>query len=135
MIERRPAVIVQVESHGDIVAALEFARTHDLELAIRGGGHSVAGLALGGGSGWLERKLGLACDGLLSVELITADGRTVTASEGENAELFWALHAAGGNFGVVTEMRFRVSDLGTTTLGMLIFADDRARRSCAPTAT
>ena len=68
----------------------------------------VAGLTLGGGSTWFERKFGAACDHLESVTLVTADGRRVTASESENPELFWALHGGGGNFGVATELVFRL---------------------------
>src|SRR3954452_10848118 len=62
----------------------------------------VAGLTMGGGSGWLERKHGLSCDNLMSVELVTASGELVTASAVEHPDLFWALHGGGGNFGVAT---------------------------------
>jgi FAD/FMN-containing dehydrogenase len=185
MIDRRPAVIAQCESAEDVAAALAFARDIGLEVAIRSGGHSVAGagltdgglvvdmrrmnavevdpqariarvgggatwsdfdraaqehglmttggrvsttgvagLTLGGGSTWLERKYGAACDHLVSVSLVTADGRSVTASESENPDLFWALHGGGGNFGVATELVFRLEALSTVTLAMLLWPAD-----------
>jgi FAD/FMN-containing dehydrogenase len=186
MIHRRPAVIAQCVSADDIKAALAFARDRDLEVAVRSGGHSVAGagvvdeglvidlrrmnsvsvdpdarlatvqggatwsdfdgaaqahhlmvtggrvsttgvagLTLGGGSGWLERKFGLACDHLESVTLVTADGETVAASEDSHPELFWALHGGGGNFGVATELVFRLQDLPAATLALLLWPADR----------
>jgi FAD/FMN-containing dehydrogenase len=91
-------------------------------LATTGGRNSrtgVAGLTLGGGSGWLERQHGFASDNLLSVDLVTADGRQVTASETEHTELFWALHGGGGNFGVATALTFKlyvVPRIATATL-------------------
>jgi FAD/FMN-containing dehydrogenase len=185
MIDRRPAVIAQCESVADVKAAIEHARAADLEIAIRSGGHSVAGaslsdgglvidmrrmnavevdpaartatvaggatwshfdratqphglmapggrvsttgvsgLTLGGGSTWLERKFGFACDNLVSVDLVTADGREVTASEDENSELFWALHGGGGNFGVATKLVFSLHELPAATLAMLLWPAD-----------
>ncbi|MEV0965890.1 FAD-binding oxidoreductase [Streptomyces sp. NPDC049910] len=186
MIDRRPSVIVQCESAADVAAAVRFAREHGLELAVRGGGHGVAGLAatdgglvvdlrrmhavavdpdartarvgggatmsdldratqpyalattggrasttglggfvLGGGSGWLERKFGLACDNLVAVDLVTADGAEVRASEEENPELFWALHGGGGNFGVATSLTLRLHPLPAMSVAFLFFPAER----------
>ncbi|HWI06993.1 MAG TPA: FAD-binding oxidoreductase [Solirubrobacteraceae bacterium] len=188
MIDRRPALIAQCTSPADVVAALRFGRAHGLEIAVRAGGHSVAGvslcdglvidvrpmkgvevdpvartarvgagctwsdvdratqahglattggrvsttgvagLTLGGGSGWLERRHGLACDNLLSVELVTADGELVTASADEHPDLFWALHGGGGNFGVATAFEFRLHPVGPDVLaGLLLYDADRGR--------
>ncbi|MEV4920351.1 FAD-binding oxidoreductase [Streptomyces tirandamycinicus] len=186
MIDRRPSVIVQCESAADVATAVRFAREHGLELAVRGGGHGVAGLAttdgglvvdlrrmhavtvdpdartarvgggatmsdldratqpyalattggrasttglggfvLGGGSGWLERKFGLACDNLVAVDLVTADGAEVHASEEENPELFWALHGGGGNFGVATSLTLRLHPLPAMSVAFLFFPAER----------
>ncbi len=81
----------------------------------------LAGLTLGGGIGWLMRKYGLTVDQLLSVDLITADGQFVKASERENADLFWGVRGAGGNFGIVTEFEFRLNPVGPTVLAGPIF--------------
>ncbi|MFE3328414.1 FAD-binding oxidoreductase [Streptomyces sp. NPDC059176] len=186
MIDRRPAVIAQCESAADVAAAVHFGREQELEVAVRGGGHSVAGLAvndgglvidlrrmhavtvdpeartarvgggatmshldratqpfslattggrasttglggftLGGGSGWLERKFGLACDNLVSVDLVTADGTQVRASADENPELFWALHGGGGNFGVATSMTLRLHPLPHLAIALLLWPAER----------
>ncbi|MFD0903343.1 FAD-binding oxidoreductase [Actinomadura sediminis] len=81
----------------------------------------VGGFVLGGGSGWLERKFGLACDNLVSVELVTADGTRVRASEEEDPELFWALHGGGGNFGVATSFTLRLHPLPAVSVALLLW--------------
>jgi FAD/FMN-containing dehydrogenase len=81
----------------------------------------LAGLTLGGGIGWLQRKYGLTIDQLLSVELITAEGELVKASETENADLFWGIRGGGGNFGVVTQFEFRLNPLGPNVVAGPVF--------------
>jgi FAD/FMN-containing dehydrogenase len=106
------------------------AATQEHGLAVTGGrvpSTGVAGLALGSGSGWLERKFGFTCDNLLEAEVVTADGRVVTASASENPDLFWGLRGGGGNFGIVTRFTFQLHDVGPLLLaGLLIFPAERA---------
>src|SRR6185295_7722854 len=84
------------------------------------GSVGISGLTLGGGIGWLVRKYGLAIDALVSVEIVTADGRIVIASANENPDLFWAVRGGGGNFGVVTRFQFKLHPV-TMILGGAIF--------------
>ncbi|MDF2144390.1 FAD-binding oxidoreductase [Knoellia sp. p5-6-4] len=189
MIDRRPAVIAQCASPDDVARAIGFARGHDLDLSVRGGGHGVAGTALaegglvvdlrrmctvdvdpagrtarvgggatmshldracqpfdlattggrvsttgvggftlGGGTGWLDRRFGLACDNLLSAELVTAAGEQVVASDAEHPDLFWALHGGGGNFGVATALTFRLHEVPTSTLALLMWRPEEAEQ-------
>lgn len=72
----------------------------------------IAGLTLGGGLGYLTRKYGWLCDNVVSMEVVTAEGKVVTASEKENPDLLWALRGGGGNFGVVTSFEYKVYPVG-----------------------
>jgi FAD/FMN-containing dehydrogenase len=188
MIDRRPRLVAECVVVEDVPAALAFARDHRLPIAVRAGGHSVAGLSLcddgvvldvrgmadievdadrsvvrvgggavwadvdratqlhglattggrvsttgvagltlGGGSGWLERKHGLACDNLLAAELVTWDGQIVRASEDENPEQLWALRGGGGSFGVVTALELALHPLGPEIwAGVALFDAARA---------
>jgi FAD binding domain/Berberine and berberine like len=81
----------------------------------------LAGLTLGGGIGWLQRKYGLTIDQLLSVDVVTAEGEQVKASETENADLFWGIRGGGGNFGVVTQFEFRLNPLGPNVVAGPMF--------------
>ena len=180
MIDRRPAMIARCTGTSDVIAAVGFARSEGLTVAVRGGGHNVAGNAtcdgglvidlspmkgvrvdadartvraqggltwgefdketqsfglattgglvtttgiagftLGGGIGWMMRKHGLACDNLISADLVTADGQTETVSETENAELLWGLRGGGGNFGVVTEFEYRLHPVSQVLGGLV----------------
>jgi FAD/FMN-containing dehydrogenase len=86
----------------------------------------IAGLTLGGGLGWLMGSYGLACDNLLSVDLVTAAGELVTASASENADLFWGLRGGGGNFGVATSLEYRLHPVGPMLGGLIIHPLEQA---------
>ncbi len=180
MLDRRPRVIFRPTDTADIVAAVRIAGDADLGIAIRGGGHSVAGhaipdgalvidlsrwrevvvdpvartadalggsllmdldaataahglaapsgtyvdtgiagLTLGGGIGYLIASEGFGCDALIGAELVTADGRVVVVDESSNPDLLWALRGGGGNFGIVTRFRFRLTSVPTVYAGVL----------------
>jgi len=173
MIDRRPAVIARCMGAADVLACVRFAREQDLIVAVRGGGHSVAGksvcddglmidlstmkgirvdpvkrtvraepgltlgefdretqafglattlgvvsrtgiagLTLGGGWGHLHAKFGLALDNLIGADVVTADGRLLTANASENGDLFWGIRGGSGNFGIVTSLEYRLHELG-----------------------
>lgn len=106
---------------GDVDAA-----TQEHGLAVTGGliSHTgIGGLTLGGGMGWLMNSHGLTIDNLISVELVTADGRRLRASQTEHPDLFWALRGGGGNFGVATEFVYRLHPVGPVVQFGLLFWD------------
>jgi FAD/FMN-containing dehydrogenase len=181
-VDRRPALIVRPREAAGVARAVALARTYDLPLAVRGGGHSpagygtvdggvvvdlskmqrlevdpergvaeaeagltwgeynarthrhglatpggdvanvgIAGLTLAGGMGWLMRKHGMTIDNLLAVDVVTAAGRVLTASEAEHPDLFWALRGGGGNFGIATRFRYRLQPVDTVLGGALVY--------------
>jgi FAD/FMN-containing dehydrogenase len=187
MIDKRPRVVVRAAGVADVIAAVNFARDTELDLSIRGGGHSVpgfgtnddgvvidlslmksvrvdqknltaraeggatwgdfnhathafglattggvvsttgiGGLTLGGGIGYLARGHALSCDNLVSADVVTADGRVLTASADENDDLFWAIRGGGGNFGVVTSFEYKVHPVADIYGGPMFFELDNA---------
>jgi FAD/FMN-containing dehydrogenase len=105
--------------------------TQAFGLATTGGEVSttgIAGLTLGGGVGWLMESYGLTCDNLFSVDIVTADGRLLTASASNNQDLFWGVRGGGGNFGIATSFEFRLHPVDKLLAGMVVHPLDRARK-------
>jgi len=188
MIDRRPALIARCAGTADVIACVRFAREHDLVLAVRGGGHSVAGksvcegglmvdlsamkgirvdparrtvraetglklgefdretqafglattlgvvsatgiagLTLGGGWGHLHAKYGLALDNVISADVVTADGRLLTANASENPDLFWGIRGGSGNFGIVTSLEYRLHEVGPIVGGAIFYPAEKAK--------
>jgi FAD/FMN-containing dehydrogenase len=89
----------------------------------------IAGLTLGGGFGWLTRKYGMTIDNLISVDMITAEGKKIRASEKENPDLFWGIRGGGGNFGVVTQFEFQLFPVGPEiAAGLIVFPFNQAKQ-------
>src|SRR6266850_1203126 len=89
----------------------------------------IAGLTLGGGFGWLTRKYGMTIDNLVSVDMVTAEGKKIRASESDNGDLFWAIRGGGGNFGVVTQFEFQLFPLGPEIVaGLIVFPFNQAKQ-------
>ena len=188
MIDRRPALIACCHGIADVINSVNFARTHELLVAVRGGGHNVAGsavcdgglmidlsgmksirvdperrtaraepgvtwaefdretqtfglattggqisttgvagLTLGGGWGHLARRYGLACDNLISADLVTADGSFLTVSTTQHPDLFWGLRGGGGNFGVITSLEYRLHPVDAVMGGIVAYPLAKAR--------
>lgn len=139
MIDMSTMTGVQVDAVNHIALVEPGARLSDVDLATQQHGLAtplginsttgVAGLTLGGGFGWLTRQYGMTVDNLLAVELVTADGKMLRASEQENSDLFWAVRGAGGNFGIITRFEYRLHKVGPAiTAGLLVFPMAQATR-------
>jgi FAD/FMN-containing dehydrogenase len=104
--------------------------TQPAGLAVPGGIVSetgIAGLTLGGGFGWLTRKYGFTCDNLISADIVTADGRLLTANANENSELFWGIRGGGGNFGIATSFTYQLREVGPDVVaGLIIYPMEAA---------
>jgi FAD/FMN-containing dehydrogenase len=87
----------------------------------------ISGLTLGGGIGWLVHKHGLACDNLISVDVVTADGRLLTANATENEDLFWGARGGNGNFGVVTSLEYQLHEVGPVLGGGVLYPVAKTR--------
>jgi len=123
-VERQVARVGTGLRAGEYVAATE---KYGLVSPVGDASHTgLAGLTLGGGYGWLSGKSGLVIDNLLAVEIVTADGQILRASEDENADLFWALRGGSGNFGVATTFEFKLQPLTQVLGGLLVFPYARA---------
>jgi FAD/FMN-containing dehydrogenase len=188
-IDRWPGLIARPAGAADVMHAVNFAREHDLLVAVRGGAHSfagtsvcqgglvidmslmkglrvdpvrhtvraeggvkwdefdretqafglattggtdpdtgIAGLTLGGGFGWLGYKYGMACDNLLAVDLVTADGQMRMVSDTEYPDLFWGLRGGGGNFGVATSFEYRLHPVGPVLAGLVLHPFAKAKK-------
>src|SRR6058998_2313446 len=187
MIDKHPALIARCAGVADVIDAVRFAGENDLAVAVRGGGHNVAGNAvcddgividlsgmrgirvdpvariaraepgvqwgdldredqafdlivpggiqsttgiagftLGGGISWLSRRFGNTCDHLVSADVVTADGRLLTASADQNEDLFYGIRGGGGNFGVVTSFEYQLHPLDYAVGGMVWHRAERA---------
>lgn len=125
--EKRRAYVEPGATLGDFDMAVQ---THGLATPVGiNSTTGIAGLTLGGGFGWLTRKYGMSVDNLVSVDMVTADGKKMRASENENADLFWAIRGGGGNFGVVTQFEFKLHPVGPEILaGLLVFPFEQAKQ-------
>jgi FAD/FMN-containing dehydrogenase len=129
-----PATRIARVNGGALLGELDdAAQAFDLVCPVGVVSHTgVGGLTLGGGMGRLHRKLGLTIDNLLAIELVTADGRVVRASDEENADLFWGLRGAGPNFGIATSFEFRLHPLAqAVTFGIVLHPLERASELAA----
>jgi FAD/FMN-containing dehydrogenase len=137
MIDLQPMQAISVDPDARIATAQTGmtwrtfdAATQEFGLATTGGEVSytgIAGLTLGGGIGWLKRSHGLTCDNLLDAELVTADGSVVRANPEQEPDLFWALKGGGGNFGIVTELRYQLHPVGVSLGGAVMHSLSRGR--------